>query len=115
MSHFKMAIEIVNTEQWNLVMDEVDSHIPVIAKCSAEWCGPCKALAPKFEELAKKYEKLAVFITVDIDVLSEVADKFEVSSLPTVLIFHKGREAKRTIGGGASVLNEIESFLVSII
>lgn len=115
MHDFKMAIEITNKEQWNRIMDEVDLSIPVIAKCSAEWCGPCKALAPKFDDLAEKYRGLAVFIAVDIEEVSEVADKFEISSLPTILVFFEGREVKRTIGGGVSVINELEAFLNSVL
>lgn len=115
MSDFKMAIEITHKDQWNRIMDEVDLSVPIVAKCSAEWCGPCRALAPKFDELAKKYKGLAAFIEVDIEEVSEVAEKFDISSLPTILIFHGGKEVKRTIGGGSLVINEIESFLASVL
>lgn len=110
-----MAIEVVNKQQWNRIMEEVDDNIPIIAKCGAAWCGPCKAMAPKFDELAHKYRNMAVFISVDIDELSEVAEKFDISSLPTVLVFHEGNEVKRVVGGGSSSLNEIESFLLSVL
>lgn len=115
MKSFKMAIEITNKVQWNKIMDEVDPNIPILAKCSAQWCGPCRALAPKFDELATKYKGLAVFIAVDIEEVSEVSDKFDISSLPTILIFHEGREVKRTVGGGYSVINELESFIQSVL
>lgn len=96
-------------------MDEIDPSVPILAKCSAEWCGPCRALAPKFDELANKYKGLAVFISVDIEEVTEVGDKFDISSLPTILIFHQGREVKRTVGGSYSVINELESFLQSVL
>jgi thioredoxin 1 len=64
----------------------------------AEWCGPCKMIAPAIEELAKDYEGRAVVAKVDVDQAPALAEQFGVSSIPTLIVLKNGSEVKRFVG-----------------
>ena len=64
----------------------------------AEWCGPCKMIAPMIDELATEYDGKAKVVKVDVDSEAELAAKFKVQSIPTLLIIKDGAEANRFIG-----------------
>lgn len=64
----------------------------------AEWCRPCKMLAPVFEKIATTYGDRALFAKVDIEGALEAASNFGVSSLPTIIIFKDGNQVKRIAG-----------------
>lgn len=65
----------------------------------ADWCGPCKALGPVIEELAADYADRGVAIAkVNVDECQELAVRYGVMSIPTVLLFQNGQEAERSVG-----------------
>lgn len=64
----------------------------------AEWCGPCQALVPVIEELAHDYEWRANITKLDVDASGDIAAKFGVMSIPTILIFKDGQLADKAIG-----------------
>lgn len=64
----------------------------------ANWCGPCKMLAPVIEELADKYEGTATIAKVDVDAQPALAARFGVLSIPTVILFKNGDEIDRKVG-----------------
>ncbi len=70
----------------------------VIVDFWAEWCMPCKVYAPLFEELAKRYSGRAVFAKVNVDENPSIARRYSIMSIPTTIIFYKGREYERLIG-----------------
>ena len=70
----------------------------VIIDFFATWCGPCKMLAPVFQELAKDMDGTAKFVKVDVDNTQDIAARFQVSSIPTVAILKDGKEVDRIIG-----------------
>ena len=63
----------------------------------AEWCGPCRMLTPIIEELANEISGVSIF-KVNIDESPETAQKYEVSSIPTLVLLKDGKEAKKTVG-----------------
>lgn len=66
---------------------------------SATWCGPCKGFAPIFHEVAEEYEDQADFRTIDIDKESNLADKYNIQAVPTLVILdEQGKEIKRVEG-----------------
>ncbi len=66
------------------------SDKPVLVDFFASWCGPCQMMAPIIEELEKEIEGEAEIYEVDVDKENELASKFQVMSIPTILIFKKG-------------------------
>jgi len=64
----------------------------------ANWCGPCRALAPTVVELAKEYSEKLVVGKLDVDENPATAERFQVFSIPTMIIFKNGSEAERLVG-----------------
>lgn len=84
-------------------------HSAVLIKFSAEWCGPCKQVAPIINELAPKFPN--VFIgDVDVDQNSEVAQINEVTAMPTFVFFKNGKEIHRIRGGNIpQIIEQLKS------
>jgi len=57
----------------------------------AEWCGPCKAVAPIFEEVAKSYQGRLNFVKLDVDQSSDVSAKYGIRGIPTIILFKRGK------------------------
>ncbi|MDR2616111.1 MAG: thioredoxin [Oscillospiraceae bacterium] len=64
----------------------------------ADWCGPCKMLAPVIEELAEEYEGRVKVGKVDTDAYGEIAESFGITGIPTVILFRDGGEVTRIVG-----------------
>jgi thioredoxin 1 len=74
------------------------SDIPVLVDFFAEWCGPCKMLAPVIEELAKEYEGKWKIGKLDVDASYQTAAKYSVQSIPTLLFFKDGKVVDSVMG-----------------
>ena len=70
----------------------------VVVDFNAQWCGPCKMLAPVIEELAEDLPEVK-FVSVDIDDNDDLADDYDVFSIPCLVVFKDGEEADRSVGG----------------
>jgi thioredoxin 1 len=79
--------------------DEVLSgELPVLVEFWATWCGPCKAVAPLLDELAAERAGRLVVAKVDVDAEPQLAGRFSVMSIPTMLVMVGGQEAARLVG-----------------
>lgn len=78
----------------------LDSTTPVVVDFYADWCGPCRIATPVIEEIAEEYEGKLVVVKVNIDEDAELAARYQVMSIPTVLLFKDGQEIDRIIGFG---------------
>jgi thioredoxin 2 len=71
---------------------------PVLLDCWADWCGPCHALAPTVDRLAADYAGRVLVAKLDVDANPETAGRFDVRSIPTLLLFHRGHLVDRLVG-----------------
>ncbi|SVE48482.1 uncharacterized protein METZ01_LOCUS501336 [marine metagenome] len=76
----------------------LNSSTPVLVDFWAEWCGPCKAIAPTLEELAGDYGERLKVVKVDIDENQQRAQQYNIRSIPQLLLFKDGNEVDRIIG-----------------
>jgi len=95
--------------------DEVlaSSTEPVIVDFWAEWCGPCKMIAPILEEIAVERKGTVKVAKLNVDDHPDLARRFDVMSIPTLIVFRDGAPAKRLIGakGKGQLLQELGEFL----
>ena len=76
----------------------INASVPVVIDFWAPWCGPCKAIAPILEELAAELGDTVKIYKVNVDNNSEIAGKFEIRSIPTILIFKDGAVSDTIVG-----------------
>ncbi|GIV01908.1 MAG: thioredoxin [Armatimonadetes bacterium] len=76
----------------------LQSDVPVLVDFWAEWCGPCKAIGPSVEALASEYAGRAKVYKVDVDSENELAVRYGVVSIPTLLVFKKGQVVDQMVG-----------------
>ena len=76
----------------------VNSDIPVIVDFWAPWCNPCKMMAPIFNEVAQKYPLKALFAKVNTQEEQNLAAKYGIRSIPTLIVYKKGKEINRVSG-----------------
>jgi len=92
-----MADEVTVTRS-NFDAEVMKSAVPVIADFWAEWCGPCKMIAPVLKVLARDYKDKIKIAKIDVDAEGELAQQFNIVSIPTILVFSKGQVVKQQIG-----------------
>ena len=103
------------TQLTESTFDEVvgSANEPLIVDFWAEWCGPCKMIAPILDEIATEHEGKLQVAKLNVDDAPDVARRFEVMSIPTLLVFRDGQVAKRLIGakGKGQLLEDLAEFI----
>ena len=90
------GLQKVSSDEFKAVVE--DSAEPVLIDFYATWCGPCRMIAPLLEELSTTYEGKVKFVKIDIDDAPDIAGRYAVSSVPTLLMVKGGQEADRKVG-----------------
>jgi thioredoxin 1 len=88
----------ITATEANFKNEVLDSSQPVLVDFWAEWCGPCKMIAPAIEELAADFDGKAKIVKVNVDEQPGLAQQFSVRSIPTLLFFRDGKVAEQLVG-----------------
>jgi thioredoxin 1 len=101
----------VTGEEFDTVV--LGSPLPAVVDFWAEWCGPCRAIAPAVSQLAAEYEGRALVAKVNTDECQEVLMRYGIRGIPTLIYFKNGQEAGRIVGltGYATLKNKLETLL----
>ncbi|HDR88071.1 MAG TPA: thioredoxin [Bacteroidetes bacterium] len=105
-----MAVELTDSNFEEMVLK---SDKPVIVDFWAEWCGPCRLVGPLVEEIGEEYEGKVVVGKVDVDSSPEIASRFGIRNIPTILYFKDGKVADKQVGAvpKAKLVSKLEPLL----
>jgi thioredoxin 1 len=104
-----MAGNILEITDDNFESEVLESTIPVVVDFWAEWCGPCRALAPIIDQLASVMGDQVKVGKVNVDKSQNIAMNYGISAIPTVVIFKNGEPAKKNVG--LTTLQELQNMV----
>ena len=93
-----MSANVISTDDQGFDKTVLQSGEPVLVDFWAPWCGPCRLVAPVVDELAGEYAGRLRAVKVTVDDSQEVAGKYGIQSIPSLVFFKNGQEVKRVIG-----------------
>jgi len=108
-----MSELIIEINDQNFQQQVLSNPLPVLVDFWAPWCGPCKMIAPKLEELAKEYEGKITIAKVNVDHSPMIAGQFGIRSIPTLLFVKGGKVMDQVIGNVPK--SDIESHIKALI
>jgi thioredoxin 1 len=108
-----MAAGIVTLSDSTFDEEIKGSTEPILVDFWAEWCGPCKMITPTLEEMAQEFAGRLTIAKLNVDDSPDVARRFEVMSIPTLILFKDGEPVQRLVGakGKGQLVQEIDPFL----
>ncbi len=89
-------ITVGTTENWKKEVEQAD--LPVLVDFWAAWCGPCRMVSPIIDSLGKKHQGKVKIVKVNVDENQDLAMKYGIMSIPTIMLFNKGRLVDSAIG-----------------
>lgn len=89
-------VQLVNDDSFQSVV--LNSTQPVLVDCFAQWCGPCRMIAPMLDQLAAEFDGRAKVVKIDVDQSPALAQTLRVEAMPTLILFDEGKEVQRTVG-----------------
>ncbi len=108
-----MGTNTVTVTDASFADDVLMSDKPVIVDFWAEWCGPCRMVAPVLEEIAGAHRDKVTIAKIDVDANPQVSQDYKILSIPTLLVFQGGKPVKQIIGAKpkAALLAEFAEYL----
>ncbi|MFA5658985.1 MAG: thioredoxin [Candidatus Omnitrophota bacterium] len=91
-------MEAMKLNKNNFQKEVLESSIPVLVDFFADWCGPCRMIAPVLEELATLYEGRCKIMKVNVDENPDLAANYQISSIPALFFFKKGKMVDQVLG-----------------
>jgi thioredoxin 1 len=104
-----MSQNVLHASNTSFAGDVLQSDKPVLVDFWAEWCGPCRAIAPILEEVASERQDSLRVVKVNVDESPELAGRYGVRSIPTLILFQNGQPQAQRVGSLRRV--ELEAFL----
>ena len=110
MGSFAFDVDASNFQE---IVLEGSKHTPVVMDFWAEWCGPCKQIAPILADIATEQQGKITIAKLNVDENPDLAMRFNVMSIPTLIVFKNGEAVKRLVGakGKGQLLQELAEFL----
>ncbi len=99
-----MSGSVSQVESSKFQDEVVNSQLPVVVDFYADWCGPCRMVSPIIESLSKEFTGKAKFVKIDTDANQELAAKFGIMSIPTVMFFSGGKVKDVVIGAAPAAV-----------
>lgn len=108
-----MPDEFLTLTESNFEEEVLKSNKPVLVDFWAVWCGPCKMITPELEKIKKEMPDKIIIGKLNVDENREIAVKYNITGIPTLLLFKDGKEVKKLVGAMAKdkILAEIDQFL----
>ena len=99
--------EAIQLDQADFESEVLNSKLPVVVDFWAPWCGPCRAVEPVLNELAKRYAGKAKVVRMNVDENRELSGKYDIQYIPTLILIKEGKEVHRTVGAPPNIETEL--------
>lgn len=108
-----MSEKIIHVTDGDFEQEVLNAEVPVLVDYWAEWCGPCKMIAPILEEIAEEQGDAVTIAKLNVDEAGDIARRFEVMSIPTLILFQNGEPVKRIVGAKPkqALLDDIAEYI----